>query len=134
MPEPPRPESPAAPAPAPSPKVWLPGPLQQGEIILTGMFLLAIVGSVVLQPSTGSVTLFGYELPPLCLFRAVTGWRCPGCGLTRSFTFMGHGMVVEAFRIHRLGPLLYVFSVGFLGYRLVQLARAVKAWRARQEG
>jgi hypothetical protein len=98
------------------------------------LFLLAIVGSVVLTPSAASVTLFGVELPPLCLFNAITGWRCPGCGLTRSFTFMGHGMLLEAFRVHVLGPPLYLFSVGFLAYRLVQLARAVRGWRARDRG
>lgn len=112
----------------------MPGPLQQGELILTGLFLVAVVGSVVLQPSMGSTTLFGYELPPLCLFRAITGWRCPGCGLTRSFAFMGHGMIVEAFRVHWLGPLLYAFSVGFLGFRLVQIAGAVQKWRRRRAG
>lgn len=129
MPEEPRPDEARA---TPSPAVWLPGPLQQGELIITGLFLVAVLGSLVLEPSTGGLRLFGHELPTVCLFRAVTGWRCPGCGLTRAFTFMGHGRVLEAFGIHWLGPPLYLFSVGFLVYRVVQLGRALRVWRARR--
>ena len=48
-------------------------------------------------------------LPP-CSFEAVTHVPCPGCGLTTSFTNMAHLHVVDAFRAHLMGPLLFLLT------------------------
>ena len=48
-------------------------------------------------------------LPP-CSFEAVTRVPCPGCGLTTSFTNMAHLHVVDAFRAHLMGPLLFLLT------------------------
>ena len=50
-------------------------------------------------------------LPP-CSFEAVTRVPCPGCGLTTSFTSMAHLHVLDAFRAHLMGPLLFVLTLG----------------------
>jgi Protein of unknown function (DUF2752) len=34
---------------------------------------------------------------PACAFRSVTGWWCPGCGLTRATHDLLHGDLAEAF-------------------------------------
>lgn len=49
-------------------------------------------------------------LPP-CSFEAVTHVPCPGCGLTTSFTNMAHLHVVDAFRAHLMGPLLFALTL-----------------------
>jgi hypothetical protein len=49
-------------------------------------------------------------LPP-CSFEAVTRVPCPGCGLTTSFTNAAHLHVVDAFRAHLMGPLLFALTV-----------------------
>ena len=110
---------------------WRPNPLQQAELVFTVAFTAILVLSVVLEPSTGGVSLFGYELPSTCLWHSLTGWRCPGCGLTRSFTFMGHGQVVQAFQLHMLGPFLYGALVLHTGWRLVAVGRAIQRSRRR---
>ena len=41
---------------------------------------------------------------PPCPFRAVTGWWCPGCGLTRATHHLLHGDVLGALRYNALVP------------------------------
>jgi len=55
-------------------------------------------------------------LPSLCLFYHLTGLPCPGCGLTRSFVFLGHGHFVEALHWHPLGPAIF-FVCALLWFR-----------------
>jgi hypothetical protein len=120
-------------APAPprvrAPRIWRPSPLTQGDIFFTVLFVLMLVGSVLLEPSAEATRIFGYEMPPTCLFRALTGWRCPGCGLTRSFAFMGHLQPLQAFRIHILGPPLWLALAIYTPYRLVLTWRVWRRWR-----
>ena len=87
-----------------------------------------ILASMVLTPSDGAVSLFGWQVPPLCLFSNLTGIDCLGCGLTRSFTYLGHGDWNSALDRHRLGPIFYVLVLSQLPLR------AVRLWRTRGVG
>jgi hypothetical protein len=53
-------------------------PVSAGGLLLAGCVTLAVV-----DPTHG---------PPVCPFKAVTGWDCPGCGGTRALhqLFTGH--------------------------------------------
>ena len=55
----------------------------------------------------------------------MTSLSCPGCGMTRSFTYMGHGQIVDAFRLHMLGPFLYTLVVVQIPLRMMRL------WQSR---
>lgn len=74
---------------------------------------LALIGSSWLAASF-SLTLHGSDLllpngEPLgvgCWLRAVTGYDCPTCGLSRSFVALFHGDWVSAFAWHPAGPLV----------------------------
>jgi hypothetical protein len=44
-------------------------------------------------------------LPP-CPFRTLTGWWCPGCGLTRATHHLLHGDVLGALRYNALLPIV----------------------------
>jgi hypothetical protein len=70
-------------------------------------------------------------LPPLCTFKNLTGYPCPGCGLTRSFVCLGHGHFQEAMRYHPLGPALFLGVVGALILALIRLKRPhfLTRWR-----
>ena len=57
---------------------------------------------------------------PVCPFRALTGFTCPGCGSTRGLHRLLHGDVVAAFE---LNPLLIV-SLPFLLYALLRYTNA----------
>lgn len=53
---------------------------------------------------------------PVCPFRALTGFACPGCGSTRGMHALVHGDVVSAFKFN---PLL-ILSLPFLLYAFVR--------------
>jgi hypothetical protein len=90
-----------------------------------------VVASVLLTPDPLHLSLFGWQLPPLCAFRALTGYDCPGCGLTRSFTYMGHLDPVAAFGMHAAGPLLWTAVAAQVPWRIVRLLRRDSATPAR---
>ncbi len=48
---------------------------------------------------------------PVCLFHALTGLPCPGCGLTRAFSSLLHGQVQAAFAYH---PFVFFFLPMFV--------------------
>jgi hypothetical protein len=88
--------------------------------------VLAVCGGIVfaavlLTPGTDVVSLFGVDIPVVCGFRRLTGWPCPGCGLTRSFVFAAHGQIGAAFGAHLLGPLLFGVVASQVPWRLWRL-------------
>lgn len=58
---------------------------------------------------------------PGCLFRALTGFACPGCGSTRGLHALLHGDVLTAFKFN---PFM-VLALPFLLYVLVRHTNAV---------
>jgi hypothetical protein len=89
--------------------------------------LAILVLSAVLTPGDTALHLFGWQLPPLCTWKALTGQDCMGCGLTRSFVWMGHGEPARAFARHTLGPILWLLLAAQVPLRAV---RFWQAWRA----
>ena len=80
--------------------------------------------------AAGSVCLFVLEpgksiLFPLCPFRALTGFTCPGCGSTRGIHQLLHGNIGAAFQ---LNPLL-LLALPFLIYALVRYSYRVMSGR-----
>lgn len=68
----------------------------------------------------GSAYLFVFEpgktgLFPVCLFRFLTGFQCPGCGSTRAMHQLLHGHVVAAFELNPF----FLFAIPFLLYALI---------------
>ncbi|MCB9763241.1 MAG: DUF2752 domain-containing protein [Alphaproteobacteria bacterium] len=85
--------------------------------------LVVVVASVLLDTTAQTVSFFGDPIPPLCVIRRLTGYRCPGCGLTRAFVFMGHGDPLSALRMNLMGPLMWVLVAAQVPYRAKQLMR-----------
>ena len=57
---------------------------------------------------------------PACMFRALTGWYCIGCGMTRALHALAHGDVLRAFSMNPLAmsllavsPLLGAWKLGW---------------------
>ncbi|MBX2800285.1 MAG: DUF2752 domain-containing protein [Myxococcales bacterium] len=94
-----------------------------GEGILFAGALAIVLLAMLMSPSAGAVSFFGFDVPVLCGFRRLTGIGCPGCGLTRSFVFLGHGQWAEGFRMNWLGPPLFAFVVVQIPFRLYRMLR-----------
>ena len=91
-----------------------------------------VVGAaMILSPSPEAVGLFGVDVPVVCGLRKLTGLPCPGCGLTRSFVFLGHGQLGEAFRMNWLGPPLFLAVLSQVPWRIYRIARGRAAPAAR---
>lgn len=52
-------------------------------------------------------------MPSICAFHNLTGWPCPGCGLTRAWVSMAHGQFANALVWHPLGPILFLSAVSY---------------------
>src|SRR6185295_10093405 len=75
--------------------------------------------------AAGATYLFVFEpgktgFFPVCPFRAITGFTCPGCGSTRGLHRLLHGDVIAAFEFN---PLL-ILSLPFLLYALLRYTNA----------
>jgi len=54
-----------------------------------------------------------------CRFHELTGLSCPTCGMSRSLYELVHLHIAQSFRMHLLGPVLYLIAfVLFLKYTL----------------
>ncbi len=74
----------------------------------------------------GSAYLFVFEpgktgLFPVCLFRFLTGYQCPGCGSTRAMHQLLHGHFVAAFELNPF----FLVAIPFLLYALIRYSVVV---------
>ena len=79
--------------------------------------------------ATGVLALVGvlgviYRFPPeehafypQCLFHALTGWCCPGCGALRAGHYLLHGQFAAALHANALAMMSLLLGFGFLAYR-----------------
>jgi hypothetical protein len=65
--------------------------------------------------------------PVFCLFRRLTGKRCPLCGLTGSTAALVKGNLVDSVRKHPMGPLIIVSSGCWLAIAWVSYVRQVSS-------
>ncbi len=81
---------------------------------LLGMCAAPIVGSFFYR--------YGYRLPLLhCPLRALTGIPCPTCGMTRSFTAIAQGDLIQAVQQHLFGPVVFLLLVGVIAHLIWEL-------------
>ena len=91
---------------------------------MLGVAFGIVLCSVVFSPSDTGVSVAGFALPELCAFRRVFTLDCLGCGLTRSFVYMGHGQWSAALDAHWLGPLGWLFVTCQVPWRGFVILRA----------
>jgi hypothetical protein len=99
---------------------------------LFGMCLVIFTLAVLFRvdgPEKVVVPFLNQPLPPTCSMKTLTGFDCPGCGLTRSFVSLAHGNVFKAFSFNFAGPWLFGLMFFQLIYRPWQLWRVYKRQR-----
>ena len=95
-------------------------------VVLAGAMAIVAV-AMLMTPTYDVVSVFGFDVPAVCGWRALTGHGCPGCGLTRSFAFMAEGAFVSAARVHFAGPPLFALVASQVPYRLAKLVWSMRS-------
>ena len=62
-----------------------------------------------------------------CLFRAATGYSCPGCGAQRALHALLHGYFLEAIRYNYFLPWAILFLLVFQCLRYFEKGRLIRA-------
>lgn len=53
-----------------------------------------------------------------CYFKELTGLPCPTCGLSHSFYAASHLQIVESFKFHLMGPIIFIVML-FLFFKSI---------------
>ena len=91
---------------------------QQRDYFWIGVCVLFIVLGLILEPGPEYVSLGGWPVPELCWSKRFLDIDCLGCGLTRSTVYTLHGDLSSALEYHFIGPILVVFAIYQIFYRL----------------
>jgi len=76
------------------------------KVLTASAIAAAVVGAWILYTYPPGA----HSFYPRCVFHAVTGLECPGCGSTRALHHLLHGRVAEAFRYNPM-----IFAVMLAG-------------------
>lgn len=84
----------------------------------------------------GACVLYAYAptehvFYPRCLFHALTGWQCPGCGGTRALYHLLHLHVSEAIRYNALVTVLAPVALAWFIFWYVTVVIRGKSCRLR---
>ena len=95
--------------------------------------LAAAAGVAAIAGGAGVVAYFDpsrTSLFPVCPLFALTGFACPGCGLTRGFHALFHGDIITAIDFNALIPLwVLIFGWVFVSLLLVAVrGRGLPMW------
>lgn len=57
----------------------------------------------------------------LCPFKMLTGFPCPGCGITKSLVYFYEGNFEKSISYHILGPFVILFCIAMILLLIVEL-------------
>jgi hypothetical protein len=85
------------------------------------LFVLPLTSAVFVVSTLWSPS----ELPDfvLCPLRALTGYACPGCGMTRAFCAIGHGEFARAVGYNALSPFVLIAMFGVWAHALATILK-----------
>lgn len=94
---------------------------------------LAAAGVTAMTAAAGAVWYFDPTRAgffPVCPMYSLTGFACPGCGLTRGFHALFHGDILTALDYNALIPVfIFIFGFFYLSMFLVAVrGRAFPRW------
>lgn len=93
----------------------------------------AAAGAALMAAGSGTVAYFDpakANFLPVCPLYSLTGFACPGCGLTRGFHALFHGDVLTALDFNALIPIwVVIFGYGLLSMTLLAVrGRGLPMW------
>ncbi|MAA78295.1 MAG: hypothetical protein CL916_03470 [Deltaproteobacteria bacterium] len=73
------------------------------DLYWIGFSILFLSVASMLTPHTQSISVWGWKIPELCMYKRLLGLECFGCGITRSIVYTVHGEFSMAVEKHLLG-------------------------------
>ena len=70
-------------------------------------------GLILLGIGISGFLMLQFSIP--CLFKTITSYPCPACGMTRAFISILNGNILESFSYNILGVPLFVFFLFAIG-------------------
>jgi hypothetical protein len=86
--------------------------------------VLAAAGILVVAAGSFAVSYFNPVTAgffPQCPFHSLTGFNCPGCGLTRGFHALFQGDILTALHYNAMLP-VYAFLIGYMLVSMILIA------------
>lgn len=82
------------------------------------LFLTTIFGVGFLENIMGFAFFEQIPILPFCLFKTITGWMCPGCGMTRALLAIGRFDFSAALHFNPLSfcVVAFIFFYAVYGY------------------
>jgi uncharacterized protein DUF2752 len=116
----------------PAPALRSPPRPVEDVLWVTGFFAMAIASRVFeLRGPRDDIALGGRRMPPLCMFRLVTGHRCPSCGTTRAFLYMFRLEPLNAMRANVFSPITFALTTLAVSRAAIRLLAGAPALRSR---
>lgn len=91
------------------------------HVIILSACVVVAAGAVVLEFEDGGLYIFGQRWPMRCPLYDFLGVKCALCGLSRSLSLTAEGRLGEAFGVHLLGPVIFLFICLQILYRIAVL-------------
>jgi hypothetical protein len=73
----------------------------------------------VMQLNTGNAWLHKQSL---CPFKLLTGFPCPGCGITKSMICIYKGDWIDSFQYHIFGPFVFLSCILLIGLLIAEIS------------
>lgn len=85
------------------------------NIFILIIFLIGLYGYVFLNEK------FSFSIP--CVFKKITGYFCPGCGITRMLFSI---LKLDFYQAFRFNPLVFVLLISYLLFLLIKRFKSIK--------
>ena len=99
---------------------------------MIGFVAVGVISRLVeLRGPRDDIAVRGRRMPPLCMFRLVTGRRCPSCGTTRAFLYMFRLEPLNAMRANVFSPFTFALTTLTASRAAIRVLAAGPARRSR---
>jgi hypothetical protein len=81
--------------------------MNTSKVKLLGFLLIVIIAPYLIMLSDSHVE----SSQSICPFKMLTGFPCPGCGITKSIIFLYKGDIMQSLSYHIFGPPVILFCI-----------------------
>ena len=84
------------------------------ELFLFFVYLVCFMAGIVYFVTEVDTLSLLNQLPDLCIFKRLTGFKCPGCGMTHAFVCLGRFQFGEALSYNIFSVFLFYGGLAWL--------------------